>query len=187
MPTQAQIVNQALAEIAAQYTVSGTNPSFDGSAAGNAAGLLYTPAVQTLLRAQDYEFSRQEVTLVASGNTPPYPWTSEFLYPSACLRLRQVQPTTWTINDPQPVRWNVGNALVSAADTRVIWTTLSSAVAIITSSNVLEPEWDAVFTESFVRFLGSLMAPALAGRIDLSRKMLGDVSTFSQIGQDRDS
>src|ERR1700691_5589710 len=119
--TAASIVNQALQQSVAQATVTGVNPTFEGSAAGNAAGILYTPAVQLLLRQEDYEFARASAALTPSGVTPIYPWSYGYLYPTHCMKIRSVVPATWAANDPQPVRWTDSEQMISGVQTRIIF------------------------------------------------------------------
>lgn len=187
MTAASDLVNRALEQIAAEYSVTGSPPTFDGSAAGLAAGALYTPGIATLLRGQDFEFARTFVTLSASGNTAPLQWSQEYLYPADCLRVRQVYPASWVALDPQPIRWDVGDALVSAVPTKVIWANIASAKLLYTTSAVSEAQFDALFAESFVRYLASELAMALSGRLDTGRKMLEDSGQMAQIGMDRDT
>ena len=79
--TSADICNRALAGIAAQAQVVGTVPNLTGG--GNAStycNILYTQIVGTLLREQDWEFSKTQMSLTPSGNTPLFPFTHEHLY-----------------------------------------------------------------------------------------------------------
>jgi hypothetical protein len=185
--TPASVVNQSLAQISAQYTLSGTLPDFDGSAAGLAAGILYAPAVVLLLRQQDYEFSRNDVALTVAGISAPYPWSDVYLYPSDCLKIRQVKPAVWNQNDPFPTRWTEMEQMISGVQTRVIACDVSGAVLTYTTSAVTESEWDSIFQEAFVRLLGSELAAALGGRFDLSEKMLGVSGGLVGIGAGKDS
>lgn len=189
MTTAADVANRALAQIAAQYTLTGAPGTlFDGSVVGQAAALLYQPAVLTILRAQDWEFSRASVALTSTGLTPPYPWGGEFLYPADCVRVRQVAPAALTDpNNPFAVTWDVGERLIAAVPTRVIWCNIPTPLLWYTTSAVTESDWDSLFAESVVRLLGSELAVALGGRIDLSRKMLGDSGDLAGTGRDRDS
>lgn len=187
MTTAASVVNQALQEIAAQATVTGVNPAFDGSAAGNAAGILYTPCVNLLLREQDWEFSRKTVALTTSGTTPVYPWTNGYLYPTDCVRIRSVVPATWDANDPQPVRWSEGVQTIGGVATRVIFCDVATASLTYSTNAVTEDDWDSMFQEAMVRLLGSELAMALGGRPDFSRVKLGEAGQIMASGADKDS
>ncbi len=266
------VINRSLTEIAARQPISGEFPTFDGSAAAVAAVQLYQPAVETLLRQQDYEFARAVEPLVTVTGTPPLGWAFQYGYPADCLRVRQIVPATFDPNDPQPVTWDVGNAVVQGiinssivifngtgyaiGDTgvvlgtagslatyrvlsigssgsvityaiispgsgymvatggttqtggaqpgvgtgfvidiitttfssqRVIWTNEVMAEIVLTTSSVTELEWDSLFAEQMVRYLGSMLAMPVGGRPDFSREMLGQAGGLGGANQDRDS
>lgn len=180
---ETDIVNQAIYILGDdQPLVIGAFPTFDGSPAGKAAAQLYGPAVATIARQFGWDFSRNWVTLVTTGNTPPPDWSQEFLYPTMGVEVRQLRPTTVADpNNPLPTTWNVGNTLVSSVPTKVIWTNLADALAVFT--NQPGPDlWDALFRESVVRLLASEFAVALAGKPDTSRDLLEQAGGFTQIG-----
>lgn len=183
--TSLEVINRALTEIAQGVPLaSGTvGTDFDGSPNGIYAASLYQGAVQMLLRQQDYEFARGFVNLVPSGQAPAPGWAFSYTYPSVALRIRQILPVGADPNDPQPVRWDVG----SDGTAVVIWTNVPSALACITSSAVNEGDWDDLFTESMVRYLGSQLAIPVAGRPDFSEKMLDWSGKISGAAMDRDS
>jgi hypothetical protein len=186
--TSTTIVNRALQEISAQATVTGTNPAFDGSAAGNAASILYTPSVQTLLRQTDYEFSRAVETLTPASIAPPLNWGYAFNYPGDCIKIRQILPGTLsTNNDPQPITWDVITTFVSGSQARVICTNIPASTIVYTTNSVSESEWDSLFEETVVRYLASEFVMALGGRPDFSEKMLGVAGALSQGGAGKDS
>lgn len=187
MTTAASIVNQALAQIGARDSITGTNPDFDGSPAGVAAGILYTPAINLLLRQEDYEFSRQQVPLISASISPNYPWSYAYLYPSDCVKIRSVVPVSWDKNNPQPIRLSVETAIISSVETKIILTDVPSAILCYTSSNVTENEFDSIFQETLVRYLASELAMALAGRPDFSEHKLMESGNLVQIGAGRDS
>ena len=186
MTTPTDIVNRALTEIAARQPLGGTYPTFDGSAAGIAAAQLYEPAVEFLLRQQDWEFARMVVDLTESG-TAPLQWTYQYLYPDDCVRVRQVVPASWDIDDPYAVRWDVGTALIASVETRVLWTTEVNAGLVYTTDSVTEDEWDSMFTEQMVRYLGSMLVMPVGGRPDFSREFLNQAGGVGIAGKDRDS
>lgn len=183
--TPLKVVNRALVEIAQGVPLASGNPgsNFDGSPNGVYAAQLYAGAVQMLLRQQDYEFSRGFVNLVASGNPPAPGWAYSYTYPAAATRIRQILPAGADPNDPQPVRWNVGDD----GTTVVIWTNVPGALACITTAVVDEADWDSMFTEQMVRYLGSQLAIPVAGRPDFSEKMLDWSGKIGGSNMDRDS
>ena len=167
--------------------VTGNAPTFDSSAAGVALSYLYAPAVQTVARQFGWDYQRNVVTLTASGNTAPFPWSEEYLYPTNGIEVLQLTPATLTDpNNPLPVNWVVGNATVGGVPTKVIWTNQASALAVI-SNQPGEALWDPLFHEAVVRLLASELATAIAGRPDTSRDTLEQAGAFMQVGMTRDS
>jgi hypothetical protein len=188
MTSPVDIVNRSLVEIAGQATVSGTLPTFDGSPAGIAAGTVYASAVAELLRNQDWEFARLDTILNLYPNSAPYGWACAYEYPADCLRVRQIKPLTWDMNDPQPVRWSVSEADVAGVGiTKCILTNTVDAVMTYTTSDVTEDQWDSMFTETMVRYLGSILAMGIGGRPDFSQKMMQSAGGLMDAGRDRDS
>jgi hypothetical protein len=180
--TQLQVINRSLTEIQQGSTIT----SLVG-VPGSYAATLYSGAVETLLRESDYEFSRMNVDLTLSGNAAPLGWLYEYLYPSDCIRLRQVAPATLNPFDPAPNRWDVGTSVVSGVQTTVIWTNAANAQAVYTTDNVTESDWDSIFTEAMVRYLGSQLALPVAGRPDFSKQMLTVSGRLIGAGQNKDS
>jgi|SRR5579884_17747 len=184
MVTSVSVVNEALELIAAQTTITGLN---DGSPAGNAAGVLYAPAVNLLLRQLDPAFARRTAALApAVGGTIPPPWSAEYLYPADCLRLRQVRPAPANVvaNDPQPVRAQV--AFDAGLTAKVVVCNLTSAYAVYTSGMPgvgQENLWDSAFIEAVARRLANPLAMALAGRPDFAKEILEESQAFAQLAE----
>jgi hypothetical protein len=182
--TPASLVNRALQEIAAQATVTGAPPIFDGSAAGLAAGILYPPAVTFLLRQQEYEFAKTEVALVPVAPVLAlFPWNFTYVYPVDCAKIRQIRPINWDLNDPVPHRWE--ELLVGGV--RCIACNVPTAVLTYSTVNVKEAQFDPVFEETLVRYLASGLIMALGGRPDFSEKLLGQAGGLVQQGAGLDS
>lgn len=182
MTTAAEVVNGALELIAAQTTITGTNPAFDGSVAGNAAGVLYTPAVQLCLREISPSFARRTAALVLSGGSNPPPWTISYTYPADCLRARRLRPLPgYNTNDPQPLRGAISydNGLA----VKVIVAGLAGLYLVYTSANPSESQWDAAFTEAVKRRLASPLAMALAGRPDFAKELLDEAERFASMAE----
>lgn len=115
MATDADIVNRALQLVGGfnnTQGVTGSPPTFDNSAAGVAAGTLYTSVIQTVGRQFGWDFSRNIATLALTENVPPFGYSYEYSYPSSGIQLRQIVPATIDQNNPVPVRWDVGNTIV---------------------------------------------------------------------------
>jgi hypothetical protein len=184
--TPATLVNRALQEIAAQASVSGEPPEFDGSAAGLAAGILYPPAITLLLRQEDYEFARNDTALQAAPLVP-YPWTYAYLYPTDCAKIRSIKPPQWTQNDPQPIRWTEMDQMIGGVLTRIIGCNIANAVLTYSTLDVEEAQFDPVFEETLVRYLASGLVMSLGGRPDFSTKLLEQAGGLVQQGAGLDS
>lgn len=184
--TSTDIVNQAIQYIGDnQPAVTGVAPSFDSSPAGKAAAALYAPCVAAVGRQFGWDFARRTVALTVSGNTPPFPWTVEYLYPTNGVQVWQLLPPTLTdVNNPLPVNWVIANTQVSGTQTKVIQCNLASAQAVY-NNNPSESTWDPLFREAVVRLLASEMSMALAGRPDSAQAYLESGAAFEGAGQGR--
>jgi hypothetical protein len=185
--TSNDIANQAIQIVGAnQPPVTGQAPSFDNSAAGQALQKWYAPVVATVARQFGWDFARKTVTLSTTGNTPPFPWSYEYNYPGT-IELWQVIPGSLADpNNPVPITWNVGNAVVSGAVQRVVWTNLASALGVY-NNNPPEGAWDALFRETVVRLLGSVLGAAIEGKPETAAMLLQSSGAFESIGEARDN
>ena len=140
-----------------------------------------------VLRQQDYECARTTAPLTTSGFTPAQPWPYEYLYPSDCLKIRQITPATLPTNDPQPVQWSVYEHEAAGTATKVIGCNLATASLVYTTSNITENQWDSLLEEAVVRTLASELSMAIAGRPDFSRVMLQEAGQVVAGGAGKDS
>lgn len=186
--TSNDIANQALQLIGDNTPpVSGNSPTWDGSPAGIALSKLYAPCVAAIARQFGWDFGRNTVTLALSGNTAPFPYTYEYLYPGNGVQIWQISPGALTDkNNPLPIQWATGNALVSSVQTKVIWTNQASAQAVY-NNNPSEATWDTLFREAVVRLLASELAGALPARPDTAQSLLESATAFETAGEARDS
>lgn len=165
-------------------SVSGNDPTWDQSTAGVALQKLYSFCVQTVARQFGWDFARNLFTLVSTGNTPPVGWAFEYAYPGV-VEVWQLVPTTIPdANNPIPINWSVGNVLVAAVQTKVIWTNQVAAKAYY-NNNPTENVWDPLFREAVVRLLGSELSIALNGRPDTAEGLLNSGAAFENIGEMR--
>lgn len=180
------VVNEALQYIGDNMPpVTGNPPTFDSSAAGVAAAQFYNPVVQTVGRQFGWDFARNTFTLAPSGNTPPDPWTYEYLYPAAAVQVWQLKGATETDpNNPLPVNWNVANTLVANVQTKVIQTNLQNALAVL-NNNPSDTVWDPGFREAVVRLLASVLSMAIAGKPDMAQSYLESGGSFESIAEIR--
>lgn len=184
MTTDIDVVNNALEMISAQNTISSFS---DGSPEAAAAAEIYQPQVALLLRQYDWDFARKEnLSLTNTGNTAPYRWANEWLYPSDGIKVRTVFPNPGTIltYDPQPLRWAEGTAIVSSVATKVLWSSLTAPVACVYTWNAVgyESYWDSTFTQAVTCKVASVLAMAIAGRPDFHKELLEEVEMWAQAG-----
>lgn len=186
MTTSNDIANQAISLIGDNTPpVQGFAPTFDSSPAGQQLQNLYVPCVRTVARQFGWDFARSDAALTPSGNTAPWPWAYEYGYPTGTVEIWQILPaTTIDPNNPLPVRWNVGNAVVSGAQSRVIWTNQQTAVAVL-NNMPNESTWDDLFREAVVRLLASELSIALFGKPDQAEAYLNSGAAFEQVGESR--
>lgn len=188
MTSPVDIARQALAQIGQQISISSFG---DTSPAGKTAQLLYTPTVQTLLRAAPWNFARAQIALtlwksasvngVPSTNPPPQPWLYSYEYPNDCLKLRFLQPTMLTQATSPPLttgmtapQWlpqgTTTMPFVEGTDfddrgnyVRVVLTNLVTAQGIYVRDLSQFPDtWDPTFLAAAVAMLAAYFINALA-------------------------
>lgn len=190
MVTSNDIGNQALLLIGNNYSdqpVTGQNPTWDDSVPGQVLKYLYTPAVQTVFKQFEYEFTRNTVDLILSGNVAPPEWALEYIYPSEAVEVWQILPAfLGDPNNPMPVNWVIANNIVAGQQIRVIQTNIANAQAVIDNAPN-ENAWDAEVREVVVRFLASELAIALAGKPETSTVMYQTGAQFSSIARERNA
>lgn len=114
--TPTDVVNVALLEVGNRVAI---NSIGDGSPAGNAAAILYTPKLQALLRTAHWDFAcarsvplTQWKAVVINGslsnNPPPQPWQFSYLYPSDCIKMRFIQPAITVSSSAQVIATGPG-------------------------------------------------------------------------------
>jgi hypothetical protein len=185
--TSNDVANQAIQLIGDnQPAVTGQAPTFDTSAAGLALAKIYAPCVATVGRQFAWDMARNTIALTLSGNTAPFPWSFEYLYPTNGIEVWQLHPNSLgDVNNPLPIRWNVANAIVAAQQQRVVWSDLANAHCTY-NNNPNENTWDSLFREAVVRLLASELAMAIAGKPDAAAEYLQSGGAFEGLGEVRE-
>jgi hypothetical protein len=188
MVSSNDIANEAVQLIGDnQPPVLSAAPNWDTSATGKALKYVYASVVATVARQFAWDMGRAYAALVLSGNAAPVGWAYEYVYPAQAPEVWQLTPATVDdANNPLPVNWSVGNALINSVATKVIWSNLANAVAVY-NNNPPEAVWDPLFRQTVVRMLASELAMALAGKPDVSKTELENSSGFGNIAETRDS
>jgi hypothetical protein len=166
--------------------VQGFAPTFDNSTAGIALQKLYSFCVNTVARQFGWDFARNVVALALSGNVAPMGWGFEYVYPSSGVEVWQLTPPfpLTDPNNPLPVHWDVGNAIVAGTQTKVIWADQATASAVYNNAPS-ESTWDPLFREAVERLLASEVSMALFGRPDSAEAYLNSGAAMEQIGESR--
>lgn len=181
------VVNQALMlQGDNSAPVTGSWPSFnETNPAGKAANILYGPCVQTVMRQFEWDFTRNTVALVLSGNVAPTPWSLEYKWPDNAIQIWQILPPSEDDpNDPLPINFVVANATVDASQQRVIQTNLADALVVF-DNYPSEGTWDADFRETVVRLLASELAMALSAKPEITQGLIQSSAAFEQVGEGR--
>ena len=178
MTTNVDLTNRALALSGTRSQITGMT---DGSTEALYANLLYNEFRDFMLREGDYDWALKGASVVALP-APALPWVYAYVYPSDAIRIRTLITPTDNPLDPQPVEWNV----VSGGSGSSI-VTKTAVVTILYTFAQAENEWDAIFTDSFVRLLASGLIFALENRIEASKESMNAALAFAQIANMRDS
>lgn len=152
-----QIVNEALTRVGYPERISNI---YEGTRQARAALDVYAQTRDELLRQEDWDFAQKIAAAVLSGAVAPAPWTTEYDYPSDCLRLRNLWNASYLAdkNDPLPVLWSIGNNSLGA---KVIWCKLAAATLVYTTQLTDLTKWEPLFVEALITALGKRLVPAL--------------------------
>lgn len=164
------LVNMALDQIGYPNHI-GT--IYEGSPAARVALEVYSITRDALLEQGDWPFAMAEVLLVSNAQTPPSDWTSEYTYPSDCLRVRYVRPgplTGGTTNyDPQPQLFRTYFDIRTSPPARAILCNLASAVLTYNARVTNPASWDSGFVSALVSALAARMAFMLPQSADTAK------------------
>src|SRR4051812_29059255 len=136
MTSNVDITKRALAEIGSRSQIASM---VDGSQEALYANLLYLDLRDFLLREGDYDFA-MVLDVITSSIAADSPWIFSYVYPSNCIRIRQLIAVGHNALDPQPVEWNV----INIAGVRKIVTTIAVSNIIYTTNELSEDVWDPI-------------------------------------------
>jgi hypothetical protein len=170
-------VNAALGRIGYKLRIGSF---FDGSEASKLALDIYGQTRDQLLRLKDYDFAQKiAAAVVAPGAVPTPIWQFQYLYPTDCVRLRDMYAPGYDTNDPLPNRWTRDTALIGGVMTEIIFANISPAMLVYTEQ-VTDPSlWDEGFGETMIASLARRLAPALAS-LDVAKLEAQDEATMIQ-------
>lgn len=152
----------------------------EGSEAAKVALDIYGQTRDALLRSFDWEFARKSAAAVSVAGAVPPPWNFMYLYPTDCIRVREVFGSAYlaNTNDPLPINWARDTTFIASVETEIVLTNISPATLVYTQQVTIPSLWDEGFGESFIDSLGTLLAPRLA---DLNAAKLMSELTKAQI------
>jgi hypothetical protein len=182
----ADIVNRAIVLMGgfdSNTPLTGTpETNFNGTPLGIAAAVIYGDVVQTVGKQFGWDFSRNVVTLVGTGNPPPFNFAFEYLYPTSGIQVRQIMLPMNDPFNPIPVTWTIGNTTIAGIVTKVIWTSAAAALAVITGQPQ-ESLWDPLFVEAVVRGIASALGMGAAGRPETAQLELERSGAILAVGK----
>lgn len=189
--TVVSLSNRALLAIGARAQISSIT---EGSREANAIAVLFAPTYEALNRAAKWNCFRAQKTLsllaAATGTPenpdgttlplPPTPWLYSYAYPSDCMAVRFIVPsslasaagipqTSATVDSPifLPNPGQIPYAVAAAVDPasnpiKVILTNQSGAQIVYSIDQPNPITWDSQFQAAFVASLGAYLVPALS-------------------------
>lgn len=167
-------VNAALISIGHPRTIANI---MEGSDEANAALQVYSQTRDEMLRGGDWYFAQTQVvaTLLksapANGYPPPvqwdpatnpiFPWRFEYDYPADCLKVRNmiIAPPVMLNVDPQPTLWREG--FDPDLGRKVVFADVQFANMVYTKQVTNPTNWEADFTEAFIKTLGRALVPLI--------------------------
>jgi hypothetical protein len=186
----ADVINLALSRIGVSDRVGSI---YEGSKQAKAAIDIYSQTRDEMLRAVDYGFAEQNVSLTMLKQAPPGgyfppnlwdgtlnpppPWVYAYTYPDTCLKVRSIKAIPlFVMNfDPHPNVFTIENDNYYVPSRKVILCNVPNAMAVITGQ-VTDPRlWEVDFTEAFAAELGRRLAPVLAN-LDVAKFAAADAA-----------
>jgi hypothetical protein len=161
LTTPEGFINAALGRIGYKRRIGSV---WEGSEAAKHALDIYGQTRDALLRVKDWDFAQKNVALTVAGITPPSPWSLAYLYPSDCIRIRDLFGPAYLAdtNDPLPNPYQRAVVLIAAALTDVILTNVAGAQLVYTGRITNPSLWEPGFGEALIEGLGRRLAPVLA-------------------------
>jgi hypothetical protein len=155
--SETTIANLALSKLGAGKIIDLNEESPEAQA----CRLHYAETRDEVLRCHRWNFAIKPESLVEVPGTPSFGWSHQFALPSDSLRILEVNG--WKISQ-RPGYWSIEGRMLlcndAVADVRYIQR--------ITDCNL----FDAIFVEALVLKLGSKIARAINGSIEMSNSLL---------------
>jgi hypothetical protein len=133
---------------------------WEGSMAAKKALDIYAQTRDAVLREGDWQFAEQITAATLTGNAAPFPWSFEYVYPTNCIKVRNLFSSTYAAdtNNPTPTLWTVAD---NAAAQKVIWSKAAGATLVYTAQVTNPANWEPGFVEALVAALARRLAAVL--------------------------
>lgn len=180
------VVNAALGRLGIKQRIG---KLIEGSEPAKLALDLYGQSRDEALRTGNFDFARRDVDLTllksapAGGYVPPvlwnphdYPppgWKFEYVYPTDCLKVRNIRPRNLTVMefDPSPVPYNTPNDPYATGsdpdwvEAKVIVCNVPDALLTYTGQITDPSNWDSTFSGLMIAMLAKRLSPAVANQL----------------------
>lgn len=143
------LVNAAIVRLGGKRRIGSL---FDGTEESRAFLDIYGQTRDALLRMGDWEFAIAYAAGVLIGGAA-FPWLYQYAYPSDALKIRSVfNQAAYAAdkNNPVPVDWRPGNAVISGTPTEVVLTNTPSATLCYMRQVTNPAVWEANFAEAVI-------------------------------------
>jgi hypothetical protein len=177
LTTAEDFCNAALGRIGYKLRIGSLQ---DGSEASKLCLDIYGQTRDQLLRLKDYDFAQKIAPAVLAPGAVPTPiWQFQYLYPTDCVRLRDMYSPTYDTNDPLPNLWTRDTAVIGGVMIEIILANISPAVLVYTEQ-VVEPSlWDEGFGETMIASLARRLSVSLAD-LNVAKLEAQDEATMIQ-------
>lgn len=175
----ADMVNLALGRIGYKDRIGSI---FEGSEAAKQALDIYSQTRDAALRQFDWGFAERIAAGVVASQAAPFPWLVSYVYPTDCLRLRNMFDAAYVAdrNNPLPVLYSIAN---NATDGKVIWSN-SAAAKLVYTAQITDPtKWEALFVETFADMLAVSLAPVMAN-LEATKAAMEGLKTVAPMAED---
>lgn len=128
----------------------------------------YAETRDEVLRSKNWPFAlRQVAGSISSGAALPVGWTYAWTYPTDCLRLRAVTPSSIPTPDydPQPLLWTIFNDQTQSPAAKIILTQITGITLNYVGQITSPLTWEPLFVNALVEALAVKMLPSLRKEI----------------------
>ena len=147
----ADVCNYALAKIGFRLRVGSL---YDGTPHAKKLLDVYGETRDAVLRGGDWDFALKSVTGGTPVGSPPYPWTTQYAYPTDCIRVRNVYDSSSIVDpyNPLPTLWTIAD---DATYGKVIQVRNANTPTLVYTAQITNPAlWEPLFLDAVASALG---------------------------------